>query len=377
MKYNENMLSYWEKYHWFSTYDYVIIGSGIVGISTSIEIKERFPNKTVIVIDAGAIPTGASTKNAGFTCFGTVGEILDDLTNQSSEDVRQTIKMRWDGLLLLKKRLNNNLMNYKALGGHEVFAVKNAFDMYEAKLKAINNLIYDSIGKRNVLRVKKQSISSNLYEYSFFNDLEGQLNPVLMMKSLIKIALKLGIEVVNNFKVVGFNDDDSNVSIQLGRGMTISAKKLIVCTNAFSKKLLPNVDVIPARNQVLVTKSIDDLKIKGAFHFDNGYVYFRNIGNRLLVGGARNLDKSNEMTSEFNENSKIINHLVSFIKNELNIPEFIIENKWSGIIATGQSKKPHIQKHTTNVFSAVRLGGMGVAIGSQVALDVVNLILAD
>jgi glycine/D-amino acid oxidase-like deaminating enzyme len=46
----------------------------------------------------------------------------------------------------------------------------------------------------------------------------------------------------------------------------------------------------PARAQVLITKPIDSLKIKGTFHMDRGYYYFRNIDNRVLIGGGRNLD---------------------------------------------------------------------------------------
>ena len=38
--------------------------------------------------------------------------------------------------------------------------------------------------------------------------------------------------------------------------------------------------------------------LKGAFHYDEGYVYFRNIDNRVLLGGGRNLAKA-ETTDVF------------------------------------------------------------------------------
>ena len=55
----------------------------------------------------------------------------------------------------------------------------------------------------------------------------------------------------------------------------------------------------PARAQVLITKPIKNLQIKGTFHLDKGYYYFRNIDNRILFGGGRNLDFKTEETSEF------------------------------------------------------------------------------
>ena len=61
------MFSYWEQQS-FTSYDYVIIGSGIVGLSTAIELKEKFPGATVLILERGLLPTGASSRNAGFAC---------------------------------------------------------------------------------------------------------------------------------------------------------------------------------------------------------------------------------------------------------------------------------------------------------------------
>jgi hypothetical protein len=37
--------------------------------------------------------------------------------------------------------------------------------------------------------------------------------------------------------------------------------------------------VKPARAQVLITEPIDNLDVRGTFHLDCGYYYFRNIGS--------------------------------------------------------------------------------------------------
>ena len=71
------MLSFWEK-NSFTNYDHIIIGSGILGLSVACEIKENFPERSVLIIEKGIFPEGASTKNAGFACFGSFTEILSD-----------------------------------------------------------------------------------------------------------------------------------------------------------------------------------------------------------------------------------------------------------------------------------------------------------
>src|SRR5690606_12474619 len=55
---------------------------------------------------------------------------------------------------------------------------------------------------------------------------------------------------------------------------------------------------------------------------------------------------------------------------------FEIDMRWSGIMAFGASKAPIVRAFSPRVFGAFRMGGMGVALGSGAARDVVALIRA-
>ena len=85
------MLSFWEK-NSFLNYDYIIVGSGILGLSTACEIKESFPDKEILVLERGIFPTGASTKNAGFLCFGSLTEILADIKLKGEDNAIQLVE---------------------------------------------------------------------------------------------------------------------------------------------------------------------------------------------------------------------------------------------------------------------------------------------
>ena len=106
-------VSYWELKNWFSNVDYTVVGSGIVGLHTALRLRERFPERKILVLEKGALPEGASTKNAGFACFGSLSEILEDLKNYSEEEVIQLIDKRWRGLQLLRKRLGAAPIEFK------------------------------------------------------------------------------------------------------------------------------------------------------------------------------------------------------------------------------------------------------------------------
>ena len=71
--------SYWELKEWFSNIDFTIVGSGIVGLNCAISLKREHPKAKILVLEKGTLPQGASTKNAGFACFGSLSELIDDL----------------------------------------------------------------------------------------------------------------------------------------------------------------------------------------------------------------------------------------------------------------------------------------------------------
>ncbi|HXB41150.1 MAG TPA: FAD-dependent oxidoreductase [Bacteroidia bacterium] len=369
-------LSYWEKQSYFSHTDLLIIGSGIVGLNAAIAYKTKYPKAKVLVAERGLLPLGASTKNAGFACFGSVSELADDLTNMPENTVWATVKLRNGGLKKLKKLVGEKNMNYLPLGGFEVFDNKEDFEKCAGLINGFNKKMQQVLRMKNVYSIVNKKIdSSGLkgFAYCIKNKFEGQINTGMMMQALLALAHKKGIIVLNGLDVEKIEDDGKNAHTQFKNNLILQSKKIIVATNGFAKQLLPQLDVKPARAQVLVTAPIKNLKLKGAFHYQKGYYYFRNIDGRILLGGGRNLDFTGEETTQFGLTEKIQNKLESLLKENIipGIP-YQIEQRWSGIMGVGSEKKPIISHISKNVVCAVRMGGMGVAIGSlvgQMAVD--------
>ena len=72
------MLSYWE-HQTFTDYDFIVVGGGITGLSTAASLRDLHPNAKILLLERGLLPSGASTRNAGFACFGSVTELLNDI----------------------------------------------------------------------------------------------------------------------------------------------------------------------------------------------------------------------------------------------------------------------------------------------------------
>jgi glycine/D-amino acid oxidase-like deaminating enzyme len=366
-------LSYWEQNTWLSNVDIAIIGSGIVGLSCALSLQERFPHKKIIVLEKGMLPSGASTKNAGFACFGSISEILEDLKTHSEDEVIQLVKSRVAGLELLRKNLGDDVLDFQQLGGYEVFN-KNDTELFETciqNIPYINALLKDVfLEEKDVFSIKNDHFSfKNVQKQLVFNAYEGQIDTGEMMLGLIQQCSEKGILLLNNAEITSILVENNEVLLEMNDSESFSAKKVCIATNGFAKQFM-EADLQPARAQVLVTKPIKNLKVKGTFHLDRGYYYFRNIHDRILFGGGRNLDFTAEETTEQGTTQLVQKELERLLQTTIlpDIP-FEIEARWSGIMGVGAQKKPIIKEVQPNVYCGVRLGGMGVAIGSSVGKE--------
>ena len=375
---NKNInYSYWELKQYFTEFDLIVIGAGIVGLSSAISYKNKNKKAKILILERGLLPNGASTKNAGFACFGSSSELLDDLSKNNSETVWETVLMRWQGLQILRKRLGDKGIDLNLWGGYELFDSKENKIKSLEKIKDLNKEIYHHLGLKNCFsEYPKNNFGFKNTKGIILNKYEGQIDTGLMMQNLLLLAQKKGITVLNNIEIKAINDLGGKVELKSINGV-FKAKKVVVATNGFANELLKINNIKPARAQVLITKPISQLKIKGTFHYQEGYYYFRNIKNRLLFGGGRNINFKKEETTEIGLNSKIQNHLEYLLKTMI-LPNtaFEIEHRWSGIMGVGNEKKPIIKPISNNVIAAVRMGGMGIAIGSKVG-EIVAKILKD
>ncbi|NAS31004.1 FAD-dependent oxidoreductase [Flavobacteriaceae bacterium R38] len=367
-------LSYWEIKQWLDNVDFTIVGSGIVGLNCALSLRKKYPKSKILILEKGILPQGASTKNAGFACFGSISELLHDLKTHSEEVVFNLVKNRWEGLLRLREILGDKALDYKPYGGYEVFLEEDSALYEECKEeREYLNQFLKPLFKKEVFSITENKFGFKRVNQNYIlNNFEGQLDTGKMMEALLKKCIVENIRILNATNVLSFEEMSSGVLIKTTH-FEMESRKLFIATNGFTSTLF-NADVKPARAQVLITKPIKNLHIKGTFHLDKGYYYFRNIDNRILFGGGRNLDKEGETTTSFGETEHIQKTLKALLSSVIlpNTP-FEIEHKWSGIMGVSDIKKPIVDVVSNHVFCGVRLGGMGVAIGSLIGQELASL----
>ena len=364
-------------------YDYIIVGGGIVGLSTAAELLERNADLRLLVLERGLFPSGASTKNAGFACFGSVSELWQDLELIGEKAMLALVEKRWKGLALLKERLSEKKLGYLNHGGYELLREEEL--KYLDQLGRINALL-KPVFQAEVYKDAKDKIqdfgfSPGAVKGIIENPFEAQIDTGEMMRNLSAYVAGLGAKIITGAEVKSwsFNSDRIELVVNNPLGdhdLGFSCEKVAFCTNAFSRKFFPELQLKPGRGQVLITEPIKGLKIKGVFHLEEGYYYFRNYGERLMLGGGRNLDFKGEESLEMKTTDLIMDKLKELME-QIIIPdqEYKIADSWAGIMAFGESKEPICQQVDDRLFAALRLGGMGVAIGSALGQEMADLLL--
>ena len=378
LRYN---LSYWERETFFKDFDVAVIGSGIVGLAAALHLKSLYPRLNVAILERGVLPTGASTRNAGFACFGSMTELLDDMAQFGEDQVLTVVDKRWRGLQRLRTLVGDQQLDFQTLGGYEMFTddEEDIFQQCRERIPDFNRKIGAITGHEEVYKL----VDDRLPRFGFrgvrhliLNQPEGQVHTGKMMAALLRIAENEGIKIFNGISIRRMEDSSQGVELETDAGWTLRVPRILVAVNAFAKTLLPDTDVMPARNQVLITHPIPNLTIEGCFHYDRGYYYFRNIDGRILLGGGRHLDNASEQTAEFGPNELIRSALVQLLKTVVCPRQPVeVDAWWTGILGLGSVKKPIVERYSKNVVIAVRLSGMGVAIGTLVGQEGAEMLL--
>lgn len=377
------MISIWEKETFLAPQDVIIAGSGFAGLWSAFFLKRRHPHANITILEKSVLPAGASTRNAGFACFGSLSEVVDDIRTMGLDKTLELVELRYKGLQKIEKHFSKKKIDLDWCGGYELFAPHDPFTNkdIEENIQYLNSLLKGITGTKKTYAPDDGKIKQFRFgqtAHMVKNRDEGYLHSGKLVKALLHQVQRMGVQVLNGIAITGFDHTATGLEVQTDQPYPFTTRQLLICTNAVAQELLPTPLITPARGQVLLTSPIKNLPWKGTFHYDEGYYYFRNLGNRVLLGGARNKAFEEERTTSLSTSETIQKELERFLRDVI-LPqhkeEYQIEMRWSGIMGMGQEKMPMVQEVAPQVFCALGTGGMGVALAPEIGSMAANLLL--
>ena len=374
--------SHWEHQRHHELSDVLIVGAGFVGLWTAWHWLQRHPKGRIHLVDRlPSMQAGASTRNAGFACFGSPTELLEDLAHEPEDDIIERLHQRYMGLQQWRSTFSAADLDWKDALGHEVFSPdqKDGYQRAVAALDHLNTLAHRADIPGNVYRVAEGFSPQLPHAISIRH--EAGLHPGKAYAQLTHAVLAAGARIHRGVPLPPKSEwtyEHGAWRIPSPQGVWM-ARNVVVASNSWAHLSLPQLDIVPGRGQVLFTDPISNLPFQGTYHADAGYLYFRNVGDRLLLGGGRNQFRAAEETHDAQTSDEVQAYLENYLHTVL-LPGFRVNiaERWAGTMAfsSDQSKKPYLEDLGDQTYVAARMGGMGVALAPELGLKMAALLSA-
>jgi glycine/D-amino acid oxidase-like deaminating enzyme len=375
------MDSFWERDAMLKT-DCLIIGGGLIGLLTALAWRDTHPSDRIVVLERGIMPFGASSRNAGFACFGSLGEIVADISTMGEDAAITLVTRRWEGLRRLRSRVDDSEMDFENEGGHELLTESQLPLL--GHVEEVNDLLMPLFGKP-VFYANHTGLTARQFGPQIrglvSNVFESQLHSGKLMRALFLKAASADILMYTGAVVDLVEDGNDYAAVKVaarpgvGDELIFRAQRVAICTNGASDRLFPETGIVPARGQIVVTEELKNLSWRGCHHFDQGFYYFRNVGNRILLGGARNRDLSGEQDDELLVTDIIQAALENFLE-QIVVPDrkVRIDYRWAGLMGFSADKQPIVKHLSPRIVLGFGCNGMGVALSAEIAAQTAALL---
>ena len=355
--------SVWEQDVWFGDVDLLVAGGGLLGLWTAIEAKTQNPSWKVLVAEQHAVPYGASTRNAGFACFGSASELSHDISLSGEDAVMRLVEWRWKGIRKIATTFAAASIGLEWCGGYEFLQDSNVHTTLE-QLEHLNALVAPIVGVSNCfsqIEPEKWPYTARSFQALVCNAREGVLHSGLYVNALMNLAREKGVTLMHGLEWLETDESKDWLTIFTNRGK-LRARLLVHATNAELTKHFPRLGVEPGRGQVMVASLGKPLQWRGSFHAREGFYYWRNLDGRLLIGGGRHTDIEGERTLDKHTTTAMLDHLREFVMHHFDCKQMIIDHAWAGTMAFTPNKQPLCEKLSPRSWAAMCCNGMGVAL---------------
>jgi gamma-glutamylputrescine oxidase len=366
--------------------DVAVVGAGVTGLSTAYHLLVRYPTLHVVVLEAGNVGSGASSRNTGMVGPGVGQDLLGlirRLGNVGAEALyRETLRaVTMVGELIANEHIDCDLSwtgqihwARSAAGRRRLSAQANWLNARGFSVE----LLDDNRLARHI-RLPATTAKGNGGPVALRLQLAGILHPGKLIAGLARAATDRGACIFECSPVSALTSaEGGKVRLSLVGGGKVLADQAVLATAGYT----PNLGrlrrrIIPLQLQALATEPIPPTLLanigwtgrEGIVEARRIFNYFRlSRNNRLIFGGGAPRPCSvQSVTDDSIPVSTLTNlrHNLFSTFPDLARPEIRISHGWSGTIGYVLDGLPAIGRcsETPSILHAVGWCGHGLALG--------------
>lgn len=269
--------------------DVVIIGAGVVGLSTALFLARA--GRSVMVVDRGPVNSGASGGNAGSLHAQLLSFDHGAKAEGGGSPAARTLPLQRDSITLwqdLERELGLDF-EIAVTGGLMVAETEAdlAFLAAKTEVERRHGIDCEVIG-HNDLRRLEPALDQRFVGAAFCPQ-EGKINPLTATQGLHEAALAAGARVEIGVNVTAIERDGSGFVLTTNRG-PIRAGRLVNAAGAFASRigamLGVDVPVFGAPLQMIVTEAAEPLISRLVAHADRHLTLKQAKNGNFIIGGG-------------------------------------------------------------------------------------------
>ena len=353
------------------TVDVAIVGGGILGASAALSLAEA--GVSVAVIEAARFGEGASSRAGGFVVphftFGNphiLHNELGDLGDRLTKLVGGSAAAVFD--LIRKHGID---CDARQGGWYQPAHCAESHARIQSVARAWHEAGYDVELLDGALTAVRTGVEG--YFGSWYAPTGGTLHPLSFTHGLLAAAARHGARLFDQTPVRVIERRNGRFALLAGRA-TVTADRVLVCTNAHSKGLAPGLEKSVVRMKIWQAASAPIPADQRRHLFKNGeslsdtranlFTYRFDRDWRLITGAVAAYGQTPEMHGQA---------MMRRLKAMLRLDETPrLEYVWPGTAAVTRSRLPEVVVSSDGLVSATTCNGRGIALAT-----VAGSVLAD
>ena len=350
--------------------DVLVVGAGYTGLSAARETAAA--GRSTLVLDAGAIGAGCSSRNGGQVAY-SIKPSLGSLTSKHGADLAFRIcREGFDAVAYLRELAGRGMdcgwrQDGCFFGAHTARHFTRMVRDAEHQRRGLEHRI--SIVPKSA---QTSEIASDFYQGGCVYEDDASVDPARLLLSLMKRATDSGAMVVDHCPVHAIRSGRDGFEVLTARGI-VHARQVLLATNGYSGPLSPWLRrrVIPIGSyqiatEVLGTERVRSLIPRGRNIVDSRrvVVYFRPSadGQRIVFGGRAALAEQDPLACV-----PRLRQMMESIFPQLKSAR--VSHAWVGWVAYTFDTLPHLGQHE-GIYYCMGYCGQGVPLAPYFGMRV-------